>query len=197
VIEAATWPERVQRRLARGAVRPRSKEPSVATASVLVVLLEGDGVPELLLERRAEHLTRHAGQYALPGGRIDTVDHGPEDAALREAEEETGLPGDSVTLLGRLSDRRTSTGWLITPVVGVAPDPGRLVADAGEVAELIRLPATAVVGATGFCTAVRRQAGLRVSDLALEWQGRRIWGATARILRELGRVLDEVRGPWS
>jgi 8-oxo-dGTP pyrophosphatase MutT (NUDIX family) len=93
----------------------------------------------LLLTRRAASLRDHAGQWALPGGRIDS-DETPEAAALRELAEETGLVVDADAVLGRLDDFATRSGFVITPVVvwaGVGDD---LRPNAAEVESLHRIP---------------------------------------------------------
>lgn len=97
--------------------------------------------PALLLTRRAEGLSSHAGQWALPGGRIDG-DETPEQAALRELDEEVGLAPGAAAVLGRLDDYATRSGYLITPVV-VWLGPARHVApNPAEVAGVHRIPAS-------------------------------------------------------
>ena len=73
----------------------------------------------VLLTQRTAHLTAHAGQISFPGGRIEAHDPDPESAALRETEEEVGLPRDRVSVIGRLDTYLTGTGFEITPVVGI------------------------------------------------------------------------------
>lgn len=163
---------------------------------MLVVLLEGETSVEVLIERRSGHLSRHAGQYALPGGRIDGDDPDPEAAAVREAEEETGLDGRRVTVLGRLSDRRTGSGWVVTPVVANAVSPVRLAPDPQEVAGLVRVPVGVLSDNARYRIVVRRQRGLLIRSMALVWDGHVVWGATAQVLRSFGRVLGTVDGPW-
>lgn len=102
--------------------------------------------PALLLTRRAEGLSSHAGQWALPGGRIDG-DETPEQAALRELHEEVGLAPDAAEVLGRLDDYATRSGYLITPVVvwlGPARD---VVPNPAEVAGVHRIPASELLRA--------------------------------------------------
>lgn len=102
--------------------------------------------PALLLTRRAESLRSHAGQWALPGGRIDAGET-PEQAALRELEEEVGLALDASAVLGRLDDYATRSGYLITPVVVWAGPARELILNAAEVASVHRIPANELLRA--------------------------------------------------
>ena len=93
----------------------------------------------LLLTRRAARMSRHAGQWALPGGRIDPGET-PEQAALRELREEVGLDLGADALLGRLDDYATRSGFVVTPVVVWARESESLVPAPGEVASVHRVP---------------------------------------------------------
>lgn len=95
--------------------------------------------PAVLLTRRAHGLSSHAGQWALPGGRIDAGESA-EEAALRELVEEAGLPLPATAVLGTLDDYVTRSGYVITPVVAWGGEAARLVANPGEVASLHRIP---------------------------------------------------------
>ncbi len=147
--------ERVRRRLA---VFPTTALPDAGQrrAAVALPVTEagfGAGVPglpvharwsdapALLLTRRAESLRSHAGQWALPGGRIDAGET-PEQAALRELQEEVGLALEASAVLGRLDDYATRSGYLITPVVVWAGPACELNPNAAEVASVHRIPAS-------------------------------------------------------
>ena len=95
----------------------------------------------LLLTRRASSLSAHAGQWAMPGGRIDSGET-PEQAALRELVEEVGLQLSSDAVCGRLDDYATRSGYVITPVVVWAGAARELTPNAAEVASIHRIPAT-------------------------------------------------------
>lgn len=131
-------------------------EESLRRAAVAVAVLEegpGAGLPDLppapagqwsrraalLLTRRSARLRSHAGQWALPGGRIDDGETADE-AALRELEEEVGLRLGAASILGRLDDYRTRSGYSITPVVVWAGEARRIVPNPDEVASVHRIP---------------------------------------------------------
>lgn len=158
-----------------------------ASAVLVPVLLRPQGAA-LLFVRKAEHLKRHAGQVGFPGGKLEASDVSAEAAALREAREEVGLDSAAAELVGRLDDERTYvTDFHIRPVVALVADPPQHWAiDRGE------LDGTVEVG-------LQELADERPASW-IEWAmrgrvfrmpryeftgGRVVWGATARILRNL------------
>src|SRR5271155_2329305 len=117
-------------------LNPGETPPSAALrpAAVLVPLIDhADGMTVLLTQRTA-HLSAHAGQISFPGGRIEPDDKDEVAAALRETEEEVGLPRERVTVIGRLDTYVTGTGFEITPIVGIVAPPLALAIDPFEVA---------------------------------------------------------------
>ncbi|HZP35147.1 MAG TPA: CoA pyrophosphatase [Methylomirabilota bacterium] len=108
-----------------------------AVAQVLVA--DDDGRACFLITRRAATLRNHTGQWALPGGRIDTGETA-EDAALRELREEVGLTLEAGAVLGLLDDYGTRSGYIITPVVVWGGAVGALVPNPAEVARVFRVP---------------------------------------------------------
>lgn len=178
------WFEEVARRLAARPVR-RIRMADAVPAAVLVPLYVAGGELWVLLTRRADHLLHHPGQYAFPGGARDDGDSDEVATALREANEELGIPGESVMVLGHLDDLLTVTGFVISPVVGALPYPHQLKPDPREVAAVVPVPFSVI----GNPLVIEEQEftwqGERVRSPVLHYGPHRIWGATARILQDL------------
>ncbi len=107
--------------LAKRSRRALPTPEGVVEASVLLPLFERDGDLHLWVVKRPEGMRKHGGQLAFPGGKRDADDQSPFETALREAEEEIGLPRQDVNIAGSLDDLVTGTGFVITPVVGFLP----------------------------------------------------------------------------
>jgi 8-oxo-dGTP pyrophosphatase MutT (NUDIX family) len=130
--------ERIRANLAAFEREPHAGPP-LRAAAVAVALVPGDeGRPCFVLTRRAPRLRAHGGQWALPGGHIDAGES-PEAAALRELAEEVGLDAAPASVLGRLDDYATRSGFVITPVV-VFCDSAALAPNPQEVAAVYRVP---------------------------------------------------------
>ncbi|HDH03404.1 MAG TPA: CoA pyrophosphatase [Actinobacteria bacterium] len=121
-------------------VRHQAKEieHEVAAAAVAVTLVDQNGQAAFVITRRADHLHHHAGQWALPGGRIDAGETA-EQAALRELQEEVDADVAGDAILGRLDDYQTRSGFVITPVV-VWAEGVDMTPNPDEVAEIHRVP---------------------------------------------------------
>ena len=115
-----------------------------AAAVALALVADVERRPCFVLTRRAVRMNRHAGQWALPGGRVDPGESA-EQAALRELEEEVGLVVPRENVLGVLDDYPTRSGYVITPVVVWGGDDARLERNPGEVAEIHRVPLAALL----------------------------------------------------
>jgi len=160
----------------------------VTPAAVLVAVVERPE-PTVLLTLRPETMRKHPGQVSFPGGRIDPGDSGPVAAALREAEEEIGLPPSQVEVIGIADRYRTVTGFEVTPVLGIVPPGLALFPHPGEVAALFEAPLHFLLDPAHqqVRTAVWR--GRERTYYEIEWADRKIWGATAAMIVNLSRRL--------
>ena len=157
-------------------------------AAVLIAVTDR-AEPGVILTQRTETLSRHPGQVAFPGGRIDPGDAGPIAAALREAEEEIALPRDCVTVIGEADRYRTVTGFEVTPVIGVVPPDLVFVPSAGEVAQVFEVPLGFVLDTANHIEATVEWQGRNRHYYEISWAGHRIWGATAAMIVNLSRRL--------
>jgi 8-oxo-dGTP pyrophosphatase MutT (NUDIX family) len=173
--------------------RRRDWEGAPREAAALVLLYpDAQGEAHVVLMLRPAEDRVHAGQVALPGGKREADDDFPAGTALREAAEEVGLDAAQagVTVLGRLDvvDVRVS-GFILVPVVAVAEREPLLVADPGEVAALIRAPVRHFLAGAPIEVVEEVREGWHLRYGAYPVLGQRVWGATARVLGQLGAVL--------
>ena len=157
-------------------------------AAVLVAITRR-AEPGVLLTVRREHLRTHAGQVAFPGGRVDAEDADVAAAALREAEEEIGLPRSAVTLWGEADPYRTVTGYRVVPVLGEVEPDLPLLPHEHEVADLFEAPLAFLLDPANQRRMSAEFRGARRHYFEIAWNGRRIWGATAAMLVNLTRRL--------
>jgi 8-oxo-dGTP pyrophosphatase MutT (NUDIX family) len=164
-------------------------------ASVLLALLERATGPTVLFTERAVHLKDHAGQVSLPGGRIVAGETAAE-AALREAQEEVGLPSGSVDVIGSLDEFLTGTGFSVMPVIGIVTNRDFVARpDPREVAGVFEVPLELILDRSALNVGYFERHGSRLLTYELHYSGRRIWGATAAVLRNFQDViLDEDEG---
>lgn len=148
----------------------------------------------VVLTQRAAHLNQHAGQVAFPGGKIDADDASPEAAALREADEEVGLSRHCVTMLGALDPYLTSTGYTVTPYVGLIEPSWRAVPDPAEVDEVFEPPLDFLMDPANRQRHHHDRNGYRRYYYAMPWNGYYIWGATAGMLKGLADRVASVTG---
>lgn len=163
-------------------------------ASVLVPLVQRPEGLQVLLTQRTAHLRDHAGQISFPGGRAEPGDADAVATALREAEEEVGLPRQRVQVIGQLPRYTTVTDYVVTPIVALVEPPFALRLDSFEVAEAFEVPLSFLMTPAHHQRHEFELQGQRRQFLSMPWQvpggdgaPRRyfIWGATAAMLRNL------------
>ena len=172
---------------------PRPKK-TLTPASVLIPLINHGTALTVLFTQRTAHLNDHAGQISFPGGRRDDCDNDAASTALRETEEEVGLPRSRIEVLGRIPEYTTGTGFLVTPVVGWIEPPVSFNPDPFEVAEVFEVPFDFLMNPANHRLESAMFKGRMRSYYALPYNGRYIWGATAGMLMSLYRVLARARG---
>lgn len=158
-------------------------------AAVLVPIVDRARELTVILTRRSDELPDHPGQISFPGGRIDPGDDGAEDAALREAHEEVGLPRDRVRLIGRLDTYLVRTGYCVVPVIGLVSPPLVLTPEQGEVEEIFEVPLAFFLNGANRQTHSRIFHGKERFFYAYPYRDYFIWGATAGMLSNLAEVL--------
>ena len=139
----------------------------------------------VLLTQRSHDMPSHPGQISFPGGKQEAGDATPLACALREAQEEIGLPPANVEPLGFLDSYRTGTGFQISPVVGLVRPQFEVVLDPREVLDVFEVPLAFLLNPANHQRASREWRGRQRFYYAMPYQGRYIWGATAGILKNL------------
>ncbi len=161
-------------------------------AAVLIPVIERDDQASVLFTQRTDHLPTHAGQISFPGGKMDAADGSAVDTALREASEEISLDPRFVDPIGFLDDYVTSTGYRISPLVGVIRDGYSVVPDHNEVADVFDVPLSFLMNAKNHEIHTREWRGRRRKFYAMPYGDRFIWGATAGMLRNLYEWMYQV-----
>lgn len=151
-------------------------------AAVLILIEDDEDSPFIYLTKRASHLKHHPGQIAFPGGKTDPKDKDQIDTALREADEEIGLPPAHVEILGQLAPHETVTGFQVHPIVGLLKRPFDPILERAEVDELFRVPLHHVIDVRNFSIENRIWNGINRKYYAVPFGPYYIWGATARML---------------
>ncbi|PHZ25856.1 CoA pyrophosphatase [Yersinia bercovieri] len=146
--------------------------------------------PTLLLTRRSTHLRKHAGQVAFPGGKADPTDSSLIETALREAEEEVAIPASAVHVLGQLAPLDSSSGYQVTPIVGLVPDNIAFHGNEDEVAGLFEMPLHEALSLSRYYSLDIHRGGIN-HRVYLSWYERQfVWGLTAAIIRRLAQQVS-------
>jgi 8-oxo-dGTP pyrophosphatase MutT (NUDIX family) len=170
----------------------RFSEAPAVHASVLVPLVMRDRLM-VLLTQRTTHLSSHSGQVAFPGGKADPEDADATATALREAQEEIGLSGEYVQVLGTLPTYTTGSAFIVTPVVALVHKGFEVLANPYEVDDIFEVPLDFLMDPSNHRRHAIDWAGARREWLSMPYpdgeRERYIWGATAGMLRNFYRFL--------
>jgi len=170
-------------------------DTSLKDASVLFGIIDREQGASVLLTKRTETLSSHKGQIALPGGKIDPSDNSAESAALREAHEEVGIEPELVTVLGRLGEYKSGSGYRVTPVIGIIDPAFVLTINEFEVAEAFEVPLGFLMDASnhevGSAHWNEKERFFYKMPYGEGQKAKPIWGLTAGIIR---MIYDRVYG---
>ncbi len=165
----------------------RAGAQKLRPAAVLIALIEGPRGLDVILTRRAAHLRNHPGQVAFPGGKVEEYDAGLWAAALRESEEEIGL--SNVRHLGALQGHESITGFEISPQVGLVEGRFTPRPDPSEVEEVFTVPLAFLMDPRNMLMHQREWHGQMRGYLAIPYGPHYIWGASARMIKNLAERL--------
>ncbi|MSR11020.1 MAG: CoA pyrophosphatase [Gammaproteobacteria bacterium] len=160
---------------------------SLRRAAVLIPITRADEFNEsqVVLTVRSANLKSHAGQISLPGGSQDARDADVYATALRESEEEIGLPPSKVEIIGRLGELALPSGFRVTPIIGLIDSGLQFSPCPLEVADIFHAPLSLVMNPHAYRSTEIHYDKVARKTLELTYEDYRIWGATAAILHHL------------
>ncbi len=190
---------KTMRQRLRQALSQRQKQhildASRVPSAVLLLIYYKQGQHYILFTKRTEHVKEHKGDISFPGGAYQDEDRTLANTALRECSEEIGLIADRVEILGELDDTTTrNSGYIISPFVAIIPWPYPLEADRQETEEIIEAPISALMDKDCQHRKTEIVDGKADTAYFYHYQGRVIWGATARILNQFLDIFARVMG---
>ena len=159
------------------------------TSAAVLIAVTDRAEPGVILTVRREHLRTHAGQVAFPGGRVDPGEDAVA-AAIREAHEEVHLDPAAVSLVATLDPYRTVTGYVVTPVLSAVPADLPLEPHEHEVADWFEAPLAFLLDPANHQRQSALFRGTTRHYYEINWNNRRIWGATAAMIVNLSRRLQ-------
>lgn len=166
-------------------LKPLFVHDKLRDAAVLIPVVDHGDEATVLLTKRAEQLRSHSGQVAFPGGRIDDTDASPEEAALRETQEEIGLGRDFIEIVGRMPDYVSGSGYRIAPVLSIVRPGFRLTLNPTEVDDAFEVPLSFLMDAANHTRESRIWQDHERFFYTMPYGERYIWGVTAGIIRTL------------
>ena len=170
-----------------------TNEDSLKKASVLIAVTRPTPQTDsqIVLTVRSADLKSHAGQISLPGGKHENTDSDAIATALRESEEEIGLPPNEVKVLGKLGDLALPSGYLVTPIVGLINAGLHFIRQEDEVEDIFEAPLSLILDIPSYKKSKVDFKGKERTILEIQYGCYRIWGATAAILFNLAQKVSQ------
>jgi 8-oxo-dGTP pyrophosphatase MutT (NUDIX family) len=164
-------------------------------AAVLIPIFCKDGEYHILFTQRSEQVLHHKGQISFPGGARSQGDANLRDTALRESREEVGLKAKDAEIVGELDDTPTTTsGYNISPFVAFIPYPYKFVLSPYEIREIFSIPISVLLQKARKKKESYTFGGQVYVGYSYEYEGRVIWGATAKIVEQLLEIWQSLSG---
>ncbi len=163
---------------------------NLTPSSVIVLIIQTESAYKILFNKRTYNVQDHKGEISFPGGRKDKSDQDLLSTALREFEEEMGVASTNIDIIGKLSDVVTSSNYLITPYVGTTSSKLHFSPNPKEVELIIQIPIQELTNHENLRNEVRVANNKPNKYTCYVYQGNFIWGATARILTELLKLIE-------
>jgi 8-oxo-dGTP pyrophosphatase MutT (NUDIX family) len=176
---ADLWPDELKAKL----------NSNMTPAAVLIPIVERPTELMVLLTRRSAELKHHAGQISFPGGRSEEHDASLVETALRETHEEVGVTAEHVSVVGFLSTMPSITSYSVTPVVAMVSADAEVIIDKAEVEYTFEVPLNFLLDEGNDIRAEWTSGDRKMPMLEFVWEGERIWGLTAFMIRVLRKEL--------
>jgi 8-oxo-dGTP pyrophosphatase MutT (NUDIX family) len=168
-------------------------EKTRVPSAVLLPLFQKDGKWHIVFIKRSFWVPTHQGQVAFPGGSRHVHDKSLLETALRETHEEIGVKPEDIEVLGELDDQLTTTSnFILTPFVGVIPWPYEFTLSKREVDDVFIAPVHTLMEKSRMRPENEKLNGQEVPSFAYYYKGKRIWGATARVLKKFFDILTQI-----
>jgi 8-oxo-dGTP pyrophosphatase MutT (NUDIX family) len=167
--------------------------PGLTEAAVLIPIFCKDGECHILFTQRSNEVPQHKGQVSFPGGARSEPDTTLQDTALRESWEEVGLKSKDADIVGELDNTPTTTsGYNISPFVAFIPYPYKFTLSPYEITEIFSIPVSALLHKANRKKESYTFGGKVFDNYSYEYEGRVIWGATARIVEQLLEIWQSI-----
>ena len=173
-----------------GIGEPKNSSGNHIPAGVLVLLFDKNGEYWVILNRRTQKVEHHKGEICFPGGRKDSLDKDLTETARIETWEEMGISPGSISVLGVLGKTETTTGYQITPTVGLISYPYEFNIQNDEVEEIIEMPLSTLFSDDSRRDEAKILEGEVIMQPAFHYENNMIFGATARILNSFAFLID-------
>ena len=157
-------------------------------ASVLIPLVEANGELFVMLTLRSKQLNSHAGQVSFPGGKEDPQDANSLETALRETNEEIGLPQEKIEIIGKLDQILSPHYYLVTPFVGLIPNDFIPVQNEDEIEAVFKVPLSFFMNSEQYWTEEFKTPIATILTHHFDFEGFDIWGLTAKLILRLMEI---------